>query len=185
MADDPKAKRGPKQEPAMRKWIEALPFGTLGRDWPDLDLGQRPPGLGQSAALPHRRARRLEVGLRAQDGASRRRRWPTRCASCAPTTRARRRGPCSPTGADGRCATRRSSTACGPPPASRPRSTGPGSMPCGTRAPASSSPRGRSPVQIAAWLGHHSPAFSMAVYGHLMDDGVGEGLHLTPPVVAA
>ena len=36
-----------------------------------------------------------------------------------------------------------------------------------------------------AWLGHHSPAFSMAVYGHLMDDGVGEGLHLTPPVVAA
>ena len=44
---------------------------------------------------------------------------------------------------------------------------------------------GRSPVQIAAWLGHHSPAFSMAVYGHLMDDGVGEGLHLTPPVVAA
>ena len=44
---------------------------------------------------------------------------------------------------------------------------------------------GRSPVQIAAWLGHHSPAFSMAVYGHLMDDGVGEDLHLTPPVVAA
>src|SRR4051812_17554479 len=44
---------------------------------------------------------------------------------------------------------------------------------------------GRSPVQIAAWLGHHSPAFSMAVYGHLMDDGVGEGLHLTPPVIAA
>jgi integrase len=44
---------------------------------------------------------------------------------------------------------------------------------------------GRSPVQIAAWLGHHSPACSMAVYGHLMDDGVGEGLHLASPVVAA
>jgi hypothetical protein len=29
------------------------------------------------------------------------------------------------------------------------------------------------------------PRFSMAVYGHLMDRGIGEGLHLTPPVVAA
>jgi integrase len=44
---------------------------------------------------------------------------------------------------------------------------------------------GRSPVQIAAGLGHHSPAFSMAVYGHLMDDGVGEGLHVGPPAIAA
>jgi integrase len=44
---------------------------------------------------------------------------------------------------------------------------------------------GRSPVQIAAWPGHHSRAFSMAVSSHLMDDGMGEGRHIAPAVVAA
>jgi integrase len=63
--------------------------------------------------------------------------------------------------------------------------SGPGSRPAQRRDASLLIDERRSPVQIAAWLGHHSPAFSMAVYGHLMDRGIGEGLHLTPPVVAA
>ena len=39
---------------------------------------------------------------------------------------------------------------------------------------------GRSLPQIASWMGHHSPAFTLAVYAHLVDDGVGEGLHIAP-----
>jgi len=100
-------------------------------------------------------------------------------------TRARRRGPCSPTGADGRCATRRSSTACGPPARTAAALDWAGLHALRHTCASLLIDEGRSPVQIAAWLGHHSPAFSMAVYGHLMDDGVGEGLHLTPPVIAA
>ena len=37
---------------------------------------------------------------------------------------------------------------------------------------------GRSLPQIAAWMGHHSPAFTLAVYAHLLDDGLGEGLQI-------
>src|SRR3954452_2580197 len=96
-------------------------------------------------------------------------------------TRARRRGPCSPTGADGRCATRRSSTACGPPARTAAALDWAGLHALRHTCASLLIDEGRSPVQIAAWLGHHSPAFSMAVCGHLMDDGVGEGLHLTPP----
>jgi integrase len=33
---------------------------------------------------------------------------------------------------------------------------------------------GRTPKQVQAWLGHHSPAFTLEVYGHLMDDGLGD-----------
>ncbi len=37
---------------------------------------------------------------------------------------------------------------------------------------------GRNIVQVSRWLGHHSPAFTLGTYGHLMDDGVGEALEL-------
>jgi integrase len=39
---------------------------------------------------------------------------------------------------------------------------------------------GRSLPQIATWMGHHSPAFTLAVYAHLVDDGVGEGFQIAP-----
>ena len=35
---------------------------------------------------------------------------------------------------------------------------------------------GRNIVQVARWLGHHSPSFTLDVYAHLMDDGVGAPL---------
>jgi integrase len=35
---------------------------------------------------------------------------------------------------------------------------------------------GRNVVQVSRWLGHHSPSFTLDVYAHLMDDGVGEAL---------
>ena len=38
--------------------------------------------------------------------------------------------------------------------------------------------QGRSIVQVSRWLGHHSPSFTLTVYGHLMDDGVGAPLDL-------
>jgi len=34
----------------------------------------------------------------------------------------------------------------------------------------------RNVVQVARWLGHHSPAFTLDVYAHLMNDGVGAPL---------
>jgi integrase len=37
---------------------------------------------------------------------------------------------------------------------------------------------GRNIVQVSRWLGHHSPAFTLSVYAHLMDEGVGEPLDL-------
>lgn len=37
---------------------------------------------------------------------------------------------------------------------------------------------GRNIVQVSRWLGHHSPSFTLDVYAHLMDDGVGEPLDL-------
>lgn len=40
---------------------------------------------------------------------------------------------------------------------------------------------GRNIVQVSRWLGHHSPAFTLAVYAHLLDEGVGEPL--PPPTV--
>jgi len=47
--------------------------------------------------------------------------------------------------------------------------------------------QGRSIVQISRLLGHHSPSFTLNVYAHLMDDGVGGPLELdfTPPKPAA
>jgi integrase len=37
---------------------------------------------------------------------------------------------------------------------------------------------GRNAVQVQRWLGHHSPAFTLARYVHLMDDDLGEPLAL-------
>ena len=37
---------------------------------------------------------------------------------------------------------------------------------------------GRNIVQVSRWLGHHSPSFTLDVYAHLMDDGVGAPLTL-------
>jgi integrase len=42
---------------------------------------------------------------------------------------------------------------------------------------------GRNVKQVQRWLGHHSPAFTLDTYVHLLDDGVGEPLDL-PAVVA-
>lgn len=39
---------------------------------------------------------------------------------------------------------------------------------------------GRNIVQVSRWLGHHSPRFTLDVYAHLMDDGVGSALELGP-----
>jgi integrase len=35
---------------------------------------------------------------------------------------------------------------------------------------------GRNAVQVQRWLGHHSPAFTLATYVHLLDDDLGEPL---------
>jgi integrase len=41
---------------------------------------------------------------------------------------------------------------------------------------------GRNIVQVSRWLGHHSPAFTLSVYAHLLDDGVGAPLNLSEGV---
>jgi integrase len=38
--------------------------------------------------------------------------------------------------------------------------------------------RGANAVQVQRWLGHHSPAFTLSVYVHLLDDHVGDPLDL-------
>lgn len=38
---------------------------------------------------------------------------------------------------------------------------------------------GRNAVQVQRWLGHHSPAFTLATYVHLLDGDVGEPLSLS------
>jgi integrase len=40
---------------------------------------------------------------------------------------------------------------------------------------------GRNIVQVSRWLGHHSPSFTLDVYAHLMDEGVGDALHAPNP----
>lgn len=37
---------------------------------------------------------------------------------------------------------------------------------------------GRNAVQVQRWLGHHSAAFTLATYVHLLDDDIGEALSL-------
>jgi integrase len=38
--------------------------------------------------------------------------------------------------------------------------------------------RGANAVQVQRWLGHHSAAFTLVTYVHLLDSGVGEPLSL-------
>ena len=38
--------------------------------------------------------------------------------------------------------------------------------------------RGANAVQVQRWLGHHSPAFTLSTYVHLLDGGVGDALDL-------
>jgi integrase len=38
--------------------------------------------------------------------------------------------------------------------------------------------QGRNAKQVQRWLGHHSPAFTMATYVHLLDDDIGEALSI-------
>jgi integrase len=40
---------------------------------------------------------------------------------------------------------------------------------------------GRNAVQVQRWLGHHSAAFTLATYVHLLDDDVGPPLRLQSP----
>jgi integrase len=40
---------------------------------------------------------------------------------------------------------------------------------------------GRNAVQVQRWLGHHSPAFTLATYVHLLDGDIGEPLDLAAP----
>jgi integrase len=35
---------------------------------------------------------------------------------------------------------------------------------------------GRNAVQVQRWLGHHSPAFTLSTYVHLLDGDIGEPL---------
>lgn len=39
---------------------------------------------------------------------------------------------------------------------------------------------GRNVKQVAQWLGHADPAFTLRVYVSLLDEGLGEGLELNP-----
>ena len=41
---------------------------------------------------------------------------------------------------------------------------------------------GRNAVQVQRWLGHHSPAFTLATYVHLLDGDLGEPLHVRTSV---
>ena len=41
--------------------------------------------------------------------------------------------------------------------------------------------QGRNAVQVQRWLGHHSPAFTLATYVHLLDDDLGGPLNAVTP----
>jgi hypothetical protein len=38
---------------------------------------------------------------------------------------------------------------------------------------------GRNAVQVQRWLGHHSPAFTLERYVHLLDDDLGDALSIS------
>jgi integrase len=40
---------------------------------------------------------------------------------------------------------------------------------------------GRNAVQVQRWLGHHSAAFTLSCYVHLLDGDLGEALSLPAP----
>ena len=37
---------------------------------------------------------------------------------------------------------------------------------------------GLSPLRLQRWIGHHSPAFTLETYGHLIDGDLGPALDL-------
>jgi integrase len=41
--------------------------------------------------------------------------------------------------------------------------------------------RGTSPLRLQRWMGHHAAAYTLAAYGHLVDDELGEALELDRP----
>jgi integrase len=45
--------------------------------------------------------------------------------------------------------------------------------------------RGTNIVRLSRLLGHHSPAFTLNVYGHMLDDGYGEPLDLDAELATA
>jgi len=45
--------------------------------------------------------------------------------------------------------------------------------------------KGRNIKQVQEWLGHADPGFTLRTYVHLLDEGVGDGLELSPPRVKA
>jgi integrase len=44
--------------------------------------------------------------------------------------------------------------------------------------------RGANAKQVQRWLGHHSPAFTLETYVHLLDAGLGEALDLDVELAA-
>lgn len=40
--------------------------------------------------------------------------------------------------------------------------------------------QGKNPRQVAAWLGHADPAFTLRTYCHRMDEGLGAPLQVPP-----
>lgn len=43
---------------------------------------------------------------------------------------------------------------------------------------------GRDVAQVAAWLGHTEPGFTLRTYVHLMDNGVGDAVFLDAAVLS-
>jgi integrase len=44
---------------------------------------------------------------------------------------------------------------------------------------------GLSPLRLQRWMGHHSPAFTLETYGHLIDGDLGPGLDLRKELASA
>lgn len=44
---------------------------------------------------------------------------------------------------------------------------------------------GASALRLQRWMGHHSAAFTLDTYGHLMQDGLGPSLELSEVLTAA
>jgi integrase len=44
---------------------------------------------------------------------------------------------------------------------------------------------GLSPLRLQRWMGHHSPAFTLDTYGHLIDGDLGPGLDLRKELASA
>ncbi len=44
---------------------------------------------------------------------------------------------------------------------------------------------GLSPLRLQRWMGHHSPAFTLETYGHLIDGDLGPALDLRKELASA